>query len=171
MKQSKLRLLIFSGWVASWFFACILVGAAPWIRNGIDSQDVPDAIFLLTGVWMPIFGCLGTFWFGDPVVRKTSKNATVPMERAVGALAFTSVYLSMLLIFIAYETYGIDPNRPEFSAVILPKGFAFFDRITACVKWAALTSTLGTAPVIWLTGIRSSMKHASTKEPSCITSK
>jgi len=155
MKQSNLRLIIIFLWVLSWLLACVCVGFAPSIRNGIDAQDVPDAIFMLTGVWMPIFGCLGTFWFGDPIVRKAAQEATVSSERTIGALTFTSLYLVMLLAFLLFEVYGMDASRPEFAAATLPRGLSFFDRITACVKWAALTSPLGTAPVIWLTGIRS----------------
>lgn len=108
---------------------------------------------MISGVFMPIFSCLGTFWFGDQSSRRTAHRVRANRERVLGALAFTFAYLAMVTGFLLFQVFLVDASQPEFSAPSLPRGLSFLDRVTASVKWAALISPFGTAPVIWLTGI------------------
>jgi hypothetical protein len=150
--RNKLRLGIFVLWVGFWVLSCLSLLGARFVRPGIMPDEIPDAIISVTGMWMPVLGCLAAFWFADQEHEDLSKDLTVDPYKALGAMIITVAYLGLVFIYILWSVFGVDTTSREYIDPFLPPGVASFpERISTCLKWAAIGSPFGTAPVIWLT--------------------
>lgn len=150
---ARLREYVFFIWVGFWCCSCLVLFLAPLIDRRISSVDVPEAVFTVSGIWVPILGCFAGFWFLNPSERRKARIAKVTAESARGALVCTVLHLLLIFIFVIYQTYVVNSGAPEYGASSLPPNAPSFpERIVVVVRWATLTSPFGTAPVLWLTG-------------------
>jgi hypothetical protein len=156
--QDKLRFLIFLLWIAYLILSYLTVLISSKINPYIEEMEVPEALVTVTGLWTPVLGCLAAFWFGVKEERQASRDRKVDKYRAIGAVICTMVYLTLFYMYLCWATFFVNADTPAFNDPDgLPKGALSFPAgVFKAVKWAALVSPLGTAPVIWLTaGIRS----------------
>jgi hypothetical protein len=147
MNQSKLRIIIFSLWVAFWIISSVVMIVSPYIRKDIETADIIPAIYNISGIWIPALSLLAAFWFSQKVLTR-AKNKLVPKEKIFGALSVTCVYLLFVLGLILYSTFAVVSNVQTPN----PEDINLLSQIGQSVKLSLLASPIALAPINWLTG-------------------
>lgn len=151
MRQSTLRITIFSMWLSSMLFGIVLLLVGPVVRApGVLLHEQVFAVLpTVVGLHFPALSCFGALWF-PAEERQRAKAASLHGERAFGAIALTIAYLLIVAIMLVWPTYVVGYDTPSLS---LPAGGSFADRINDAVKVALMISPLALAPVAFATRV------------------
>jgi len=153
MRQSRLRLYIFCTWVAFWVASTVLVGLAPVCRSdqAVGRDQVVPVVMAVAGIWLPALSALASFWFPEKERARASRSR-VPIDRSVGALTITAVYLLFVLFMLLNAVYWINYRELTAGAICPPPGSSLEEQVAAVVKVCLLVSPVALAPINWLTG-------------------
>jgi len=149
MRQSSLRLFIFGTWLSFWALSTISLMLAPWLRHdhAIGAEDVPAAILLVSGIWIPPLSCLAGFWFTSNE-RAQSARKRASSDRAWAAILLTCIYLMFVLALVIWPVYAVSYSG---DVINLPTGGSFQEQLSSTVHIALAVSPIALGPLNWLT--------------------
>jgi hypothetical protein len=147
MKAFRLRIFVFLSWLGFWLLCSMLIALAAGVTRDVRADQVLGLIRNCTAIWLPAVSCFAAFWFPSNE-REKAKIFTVPIERAVGAIALTSCFQFFALLVTAWPLYFVSYQTHGFN---LPDGSSLEERMADAIGLITLISPLALAPVIWIT--------------------